>query len=388
MTNYNRPQPPQATGVAVPPLHTGPLTFGTLFSRGFRAVAQNPKPLVLWAMLLPLAMHLVFAVPTALYDASGLGDPTPSGVDPAALGVAALMMVSTIIYAVVSALGGAVLQGFVANNVRFEALGHRGTSAELWAATRPLLGRLLGYGGLVLGFAFAAGFVAGILGFLGGLLFVGIAAAISPAMGPAIVAFVLLTIAIGIPLFWFAARISLAPAVIVCEGVGGWASLQRSWALTRGRSWRVVGLYLLIALVMGAAIGLLSLLFWAVTQALVPAASWEIGVTGPRVLAAYLSGLPVSLASAAFLPVLVTAITNVYLDARTRHDPLAASLQQYHAARAAGYQPAQLPDPFAVAPQYSSHTNAQVFPPTPPAPPAPPTPWGSNPADPPRPPAE
>ncbi|TQL43451.1 hypothetical protein FB468_1472 [Leucobacter komagatae] len=349
MTPQPSAQHPRPSGTPVPPLFPGPLTFGAIFSRGFSAVARNPKPLVLWAMLLPLAVHLLFAIPTALSDAAGLNDEPSPRYDSATVGILLLTLLSSVVYYVVSVLGGAVLQGYVANSVRFEALGHRGTPAELWAATRPVFGRLVGYGGLVIAFAIALGIAAGIAGVIAGIIF-GLVAGLSQAMAPAVVLLVLLLLGIFVPILWFSARISIAPAIIVCERTSAWNAVRRAWSLTRGRGWRVVGLYLLLGLVAAAAAGILVLLFWGLTQALMPSPAGETGITGPRFLASYLAGLPVVISGAAILPVTAAATANVYLDARTRQDPLAASLYQYHAARAAGYAPAQLADPFVTVP--------------------------------------
>lgn len=339
------PQPsaqhPRPSGTPVPPLFPGPLTFGEIFSRGFSAVARNPKPLVLWAMLVPFAVYLLFAIPMSLSDTTGVSAP-------ASLGLALLALVTSIIYSVVSTLGGAVVQGYVASNVKFEALGHRGTSAELWSTTRPVLGKLIGFGGLVIGFVIAVSIAASI----GMFLVIMLAAMFMTvgAPGAAIVLGILVSVGALIPILWLAARISLAPVVIVCERATAWGALHRSWQLTRGRSWRVVGLVALLGLIYLGAIVVLGLLVWPLTQALVPGASWETGFAGTGVLAEFLFSLPALVSGAALMPVSAAALANVYLDARTRQDPLAASLHHYHAARAAGYAPAQLADPFVTVP--------------------------------------
>ncbi|MFF8818506.1 hypothetical protein ACF07D_10980 [Leucobacter sp. NPDC015123] len=375
MTSHASAHNPRPVGTPVPPLLPGPLSVGTIISRGFTAVTQNLKPLVVWAMLLPLAVHLVFAVPTAVFDAAGIGEPGGPRADASTIGIALLTFFTSIIYLVISMLGGAVLQGYVANGVRFEALGHRATAGELWAATRAQLGRLMGYGGLLLAFGIALAIVMGIVVFVVAFVVATVAAATS-AVGPALLLFALLGLGIAVPLSWLSVRITLAPAIIVCEHVTAWAALRRSWELTRGRGWRLVGVYVLLGLAYIAFVGVLTLIVVVLIAALLPNAVLETGITGPRVLATYLGSLPVFIGSAGLLPVSAVVAANAYLDARTRSDALAFSLYNYHSARAAGYAPAQLADPFVAAPPAPPTPTAGPYsPPAGPVPTDPPGPY-------------
>lgn len=338
-------------------------------------------PLIVWAMLLPLAVHLVFGIPTAINDAAlgttDLSTPQAPGLAAQALGVALLTMVAALIQLVVTTLGGTVLHGFVANNVRLETLGHRATARELWAHTRPALGRLLAFGGIVLGFTVALSIVAGIVAFVAAFALAGIVSIFSSSAPAIIGSAAVVTIGVIIPLLWLSARLSLAPSAIVFEGATATSSLRRSWDLTRTLAWRLVGLQLLVGLAAVAVAGILTLLFGVIAGGIFPLAAWENGITTQRVLAAYLTGLPISLAAAAVAPVIATIFSTVYLDARTRVDWLGASLQHFHDGRAQGYDPAQLADPFVTpAPaQPLDQPNAAQLPPASPQ-------WAPPPTDP------
>lgn len=307
-------------------------------------------PLIVWAMLLPLAVHLVFGIPRAFNDAAletaDLSTPQAPGLATQALGVALFTMLAALVQAVVTTLGGTVLHGFVANNVRLETLGHRASARELWSHTRPALGRLLAFGGIVLGFTVALSIVAGFIVFIAAFVIGGIVAIFSSSPAAIVSSVVVVTVAVLVPVLWLSSRLSLAPSAIVFEGATATSSLRRSWDLTRTLAWRLVGLQLVMSLAAFVVAGILTLLFGAIADAAFPLAAWESGITTQRVLAAYLTGLPISLSAAAIAPVIATIFSTVYLDARTRVDWLAASLQHFHDGRAQGYVPAQLADPF------------------------------------------
>jgi len=50
---------------------------------------------------------------------------------------------------------------------------------------------------------------------------------------------------------WITVRTMLAPAALMLEGGGFWASVSRAWRLTRGSFWRLLGLYLLVSILVG-----------------------------------------------------------------------------------------------------------------------------------------
>ena len=50
-----------------------------------------------------------------------------------------------------------------------------------------------------------------------------------------------------VPGIIFAARFALAPAAVAVEGAGFEGAFRRSWALTGGHAWRVIGFYVLVS---------------------------------------------------------------------------------------------------------------------------------------------
>jgi hypothetical protein len=127
-------------------------------------------------------------------------------------------------------------------------------------------------------------------------------------------------------IIFFALRWSLAPQVVMVEGAGALKSLGRSWRLIDGSTWRLLGYYLLLALifigyflVVGLIVGGLQLLLFG------PGFRIESGQIVPlfNPLALAFSTILSALALALVSPLWVTVLTLFYFDLRWRRgEPL------------------------------------------------------------------
>ncbi|WP_448631691.1 glycerophosphoryl diester phosphodiesterase membrane domain-containing protein [Cellulomonas soli] len=120
-------------------------------------------------------------------------------------------------------------------------------------------------------------------------------------------------------------RTLLAPAALMLEGGGFWASVARAWRLTRGSFWRLLGIYLLVNV-------LVSFVVAAITS---PAAVVATLVTGDPTATSFWSIVITSIADVIGLTLSTTFMSAVvgllYIDVRMRREGLDISL-----ARAAG----------------------------------------------------
>lgn len=182
-----------------------------------------------------------------------------------------------------------------------------------------LHGRRPGFGD-----AFAAGFrnVWRVMGtyvllalvFIGVIIVVGIVALVlSFALGPivgTVLAVLLSLIALAVTAIALGVRWLLAPAVIVAEDAGVGAAIKRSFALSRGAVWSLLGRYLLFTIM----VGILTALPGMVISAFVAVAFYMQSVG--LIFAA--TGLLGALISAFVQPLLPIVLTLMYFDRRVR----------------------------------------------------------------------
>ena len=227
------------------------------------------------------------------------------------------------IISLVSAFGSAVLatqlqsigllyvSGMIAHVTSAAAVGRRLTMREAWAATGGKRWRLLGMAFLLgLGVLVAFALVAGIL-------VVGVIAFHAPAG-----AIVLAALALGLPLvvgyavFWVRIR-ALAVPTLMLEPVGIFGALRRALTLTRAQFWRLLGILLLVALVVGVAGSMLRLPFSLVGQFFLVGAS----DTGYGLLVyLLLTAVGTVLSSAVLQPFQAAVSALLYVDQRIRKE--------------------------------------------------------------------
>ncbi len=128
------------------------------------------------------------------------------------------------------------------------------------------------------------------------------------------------TLVLATVMAWLSVRLILAPCVVAIENRGPFAAIRRSWFLTRGRFWRIVGIYLGSVMLIWMATNVLSTVF-TLASALIAAGNTELAST--IVLSAS------TLTSAVFsLPLTSALATLIYVDARIRAEAFDLELSE------------------------------------------------------------
>lgn len=103
-------------------------------------------------------------------------------------------------------------------------------------------------------------------------------------------------------------RTSLAVPAVVLEGVSGWGGLVRSWRLTRGVGWRILGIRLLLILITAIIGGILSTLITLAGTSLDANGQFILNQVASAIVAVFIG------------PVTYIAVTLLYYDTRIRKE--------------------------------------------------------------------
>ncbi|KRD51757.1 hypothetical protein [Microbacterium sp. Root280D1] len=334
------------------PLH--PLTFGMLLSKSFVALRHNPKVLFGFGVVIQLAVVVLSATVMGFVFVTTftrLESLSPSSPDFEAVfaGTIAMNIVAGISVGLASVAFTALMQGVVAAEIGYAAIGVKATLKTLWRKMTPSFWRLAAFaslsvififGVIVILFVIVAGFVASGLG--------GSAEAIG-----GVVILVLLVLLTTIPLLvWLTTKLLLVPSILVLERAKLRDALVRSWRLTRGRFWIAWGVTFLIGAIMGAAMQLVnlpvSLLSSMLGSVIAPTGSADTAAIMGFVFALLAPQILLLVLQAITLVVQSTAGTLVYLDSRMRYEGLDQALISHVERRDLGWTEEQLGDPFVV----------------------------------------
>ena len=249
--------PPQGFAGPPPSLRPGiiplrPLGLGELFDGAFGAIRTNPRVMV-------GLTTLVVAITVAL---GSLGQQALAGLFPQIFGtglgeffgeelsaseveemqsVMAPLVATMLLTPLMSLVVTPVMTGMLTVSVSRSVLGHRATTGEIWAATRPVVWRLIGFT-LLLGLASSIVVALGI-----GLVVVVALPLASSAEGGLVTILVAILVVLGLVVLftWFAVRTMLIAPCIVLEKLPMGTAIVRGWGLTRGGFWRLLGIYIL-----------------------------------------------------------------------------------------------------------------------------------------------
>ncbi|MCR2818102.1 glycerophosphoryl diester phosphodiesterase membrane domain-containing protein [Microbacterium sp. zg.Y1090] len=361
-----------------------PLTFGLVLGRSFSALRQNPRVLLGFAVLVQsvatfLGTTVIVAVSVpAFLRLDTLRPGTPAFDQVLAGSVAMVLAASVLIGLALSALS-VLVQGVVVSEVAHAVVAEKLTLRVLWARVKPVAWRLVGYT-LLLSLATLV-----VLG--------AVVAAVVALVFADVLSGVLLGVGLGlaaIPLvLWLTVKLLLVAPTIILEHATIRGALARSWSLTRGRFWPMLGVVVIISMAFATLGQLVSVPFslatTAVSTVLTPTGDPETSGFVLLIVGGLLTQAVTVLIQAVSLIVQSTATSLLYIDARMRREGLDQDLLAYVERRDAGV--ADLPDPYrlhvgrviAPTPAYAygyapspGYPGSPAYPPYAPYPPAPP----------------
>ena len=354
------PVAPFAAGAPLAPGWTPPpkpgliplrvMTLGTILGASFQTLRRNPAATVGPALVLSLVVALIQALGSAgfwtqyLGALSNLGSPSSTsqtgftaGLVSSSIGLVATSLGS----GVLALIAGAIVQGIVTLQVASSTLGTRLRLSGLWR-------RMRGRRGAVIGWALLSGGVV----LLAVAVIVGAVIALGSVGSGALLVAVLLGLLLGAGLFvvfvWLWVKLGFVPAIIVLERTSIRAAMRRSWALTRAGFWRIFGIRLLVAAMIGVATNIvttpISLIFSIAGGVLTPTGSTAAGAGQTLVITLIVTQAVTAVISAVGLVLSASTLALLYLDQRMRFEGLDLDLARYVEYRQAGGQ--DLRDPY------------------------------------------
>lgn len=306
----------------LPPVHRPgvialrPLTLGDLFDGAFKTIRRNPGAMV---GLAAAVTALFLVVPTVVTLALAAAGDLSSGFFDAVAEEGGAGDLNTL--SVVSNLGSVfavgatvLLNGMLVKVVAEAVLGRRTTAGQAWAATRGRLVRLVGL--VLLNFLLTILLIA--LPVALGVL-VGLQAGVGPGLAvgvPSVLLAVVVLVFVQIRYFLLA-----APALML-ERIGIAPSLRRSAELSRDQFWRLFGIYLLTALV----VGLVSQVVAVPLSLLGVGASFVFPGTGGALALVFSNYFAQLLIGATTTPFTAAVVALQYIDQRIRKEGLDVAL--------------------------------------------------------------
>lgn len=299
-----------------------PLAIGDLFDGTFRAIRSNPTVMFGFAVAVMAVLSLISAFMT-WYSVGTLFNylEDPAAMQGDNIDTAAAFVTSSLLSGMASTalnvIAIMILSGMLALTVTDAVLGHMTTIEHAWERIRPRVWKLLGLSLLVS--LISSAVMVAVFAIFGGLGVALYAATESIGLLVALGIFLGLPITI-VAAFYVQVKLVFAPVILAIEGQGVITSIKRSFVLTQGSFWRVLGRLLLITLVtsfVGGILGSVAGIFQALLPLLVSEAmALAIGT--------FLTGLMTAL----LIPVSSAFQTLMYIDERIRKENLAPALIQ------------------------------------------------------------
>lgn len=348
-TTYPAAQPSSSQYGAPPPLHTmgwsftpkpgiiplRPLSIGEIISGAFDAMRANPKSMFLPSLIIMSVMGVISALATfsmtrslddlffALETSTAEESPdfdTLSDFSPFSL------IIGNIGTTLIQTIATAILTGLLIVAVSRSVLGRMATPSDVWARTKSRVWALIGQ-------SFLTSFI--LMGFLTISIFISVGLVwllwtltsdSSIVTLFIVLTFIVLTLLIVSVSAMLWVRMSMAPAVLILENTGVISAIKRSWQLTRGSFWRVLGILLLSTFIVSTVSGMVGGALGSI-----------IGFVGVMVgmvsLFTAISVVLSSIISAFVLPFSAAVIALTYIDLRMRREGLDVELRQATSAR-------------------------------------------------------
>ncbi|WP_284986921.1 hypothetical protein [Arthrobacter sp. fls2-241-R2A-172] len=220
-----------------------PLQFGEILDGSFQTIRRNAAAMFGSALIVQaIGAILIGAVTVGMVQMTSSLETVNSEEEfLQAMGPVFAVMAGAMGISVLIGFLGSVLQGVLVVPVARSVLNRRTGFKQMWTLAGRRIWPLLGVAALLT---------------LGGLLAVaavaGIAVLLFTAMGP-MALFIVFPVGLGsvVLIVWIGLKLMLAPAAIVVERTGVYDGLLRSWQLTKNNWWRIFGITLVVAIMVG-----------------------------------------------------------------------------------------------------------------------------------------
>ena len=302
-----------------------PLTVGELFNGAFQAVRVNPQTMFGFAFAVMAVVGLVQAF-FASSSTSSLTRALSSG-DTEDLVYSLGGSMGSFVTSGLTLLATAFLSGMLALTVWDAVLGRKSSPADAWHRFSPrfvpvllatfLIGIIEFVAIMVVLLVFMIPFFLVLVNAASARSFDSAGAGIGGALSILFLMFVAL---IAIACF-LTVKFAFTSSAVVLEGLGPVDAIKRSWSLSKGSFWRILGRIWLIGIVTG----LISTVLGAIVGAILGVGANAADSVGMLVaFSAFVSAL----LSAVVIPVQSSFYTLMYLDERMRKENLAPMIAQ------------------------------------------------------------
>lgn len=307
-----------------------PLFFGEILEGSFQALRVNPRAmfvpsLIVMAVTGGISSLFTFFLLRSL-DLESLFNPDPNAAPPTDMGLSTSLALQSgsLLGALVNLFAVAVLSGLLIIAVSRSVLGRIADLGETWARTKRRIWALIGQTLLIQ--------------LLSSLAIIACAALVFPVfiafsrstedfneisfgwLAVLIAAILIVLAATAAVALFLQTRLLVAPAALVLEDIGVIASIKRSWSLTRGYFWRVLGISLTVTIMISVVSGLLGGVIGTLQGISFVLASSAIPVTS--MIATFITSLITGL----ILPFQAAANALIYIDLRMRKEALDVEL--------------------------------------------------------------
>ena len=302
-----------------------PLTVGELFNGAFQAVRVNPQTMFGFAFAIMAVVGLVQAF-FASSSTSSLTRALSSG-DANDLVYSLGNSMGSFVTSGLTLLATAFLSGMLALTVWDAVLGRKSSPADAWHRFSPRFVPVL-LATLLIGIIEFVAIVVILLVFMIPFVLVVVNAAsarsydsASAGIGGAFAIIFLMIVALIVIACFLTVKFAFTSSAVVLEGLGPVDAMKRSWSLSKGSFWRILGRILLI----GVVIGLISSVLGGIVGAILGVGANAADSVGMLVaFSAFVSAL----LSAVVIPVQSSFYTLMYLDERMRKENLAPMIAQ------------------------------------------------------------
>ena len=316
-----------------------PLSIGEILGGAFESLRANPKAMFVPSLVVMSIVGLLSAGSLVLF-LSRLDTPgviAGSGEITEAEAQASLDQLGSSFVGLLAQLGVTVVLGTMATSiivgllivtVSRTILGRKASLSDVWQRTKPRAWALIGQTLLIqlILLVVTAVFVAIAAGIgwalLGNIITNGADEDSAGVIMLAVLVILAVTAVLGLSLFALMCKLCLAPAALVLENIGVLEGISRSWTLTRGYFWRIVGIRLLSFLIVLAATQVVS---YGVS---VPMRGLMYAAPDAAILIVAVSTLLNSLIQAAVQPFDSAVVALMYTDLRMRSEGLDVELRR------------------------------------------------------------